>query len=165
MICHNKIATSILYTDISLGDDDITEFFTLMTPDECIKNGQQIVRENKLDVQVEGSEKAEEKMFEGTNRTAKRMHIICAGLSTHNVHSTTALVPVTITTNVCYVRHNQTLTDYLEMDGDLKNPSENTKELLKTIYTIVDRPRSQNFNFNNPANNMDFLFRLSSYGS
>ena len=112
-----------------------------MTPDECIKNGQQIVRENKLDVQVEGSEKAEETMFEGTNRTAKRMHIICAGLSTHNVHSTTALVPVTITANVCYVRHNKTLTNYLEMDGDLKNPSEKTKELLKTIYT-----RSCSFN-------------------
>ncbi len=36
---------------------------------------------------------------------------------------------------------------------------------LPVIQLIVEQPGAPDFNFNQPANNMDFLSRVSSYGS
>ncbi len=126
---------TILYSGISFRDEDISEFFTLMTPDECIKNGQQVLLEDpNTKIQVEGSKEAEDQIFSGTNKTARGMHILCAGLSTNIVQGTTGLIGMEIKTDVCYVKYNKTLANYLAMDGDLNNPSEKTERIINEIY-------------------------------
>ncbi len=128
--------TYILHLGLSFQDDDISEFITLMTTDECIKHGQKILQaEPNARIQVAGSKEAEDKMFEGTNRTGGGMHILCAGHSMPDKLGTTSMIPTEIIGHMCYVMYNETLENYLAMDRDLNNPSEQTQTLLKEIYT------------------------------
>ncbi len=120
---------------VSLKDDDVSEFLTVMTKEKCIADGQQLLQEDpNASVLVAGSKDAEEKVFEGSNRTGGGMHILCAGLSTKNEHGTTGLISTDIKTELCYVPYNETLANYLLMDEELNDPSEKTERLINTIY-------------------------------
>ncbi len=125
-----------MHSGLSFRDDEISEFFTLMTIDECIKHGQKVLREEpNAQIQVAGSKEVEDKILEGTNRTGGGMHILCARLSMPAVVGTAGMVPSKIKSNLCYVKYNETLANNLAMDGDMSNPSEQTQKLMKEIYT------------------------------
>ncbi len=127
----------MLFPGISLTDDDLAEFIVIMTRDECIKQGQQLLQENPdAQLTVGGDKEAENKIYEATNKTKRGNHILCAGLRAKDT-------PVTkenfqklpeVKSDLCYVIHNDTLANYIAMDGGLKEPSETTQGLIKAIY-------------------------------
>ncbi len=128
----------MLFLGISLLDDDMSDFFTVMTMEECIRDGQELLRkEPNANIEIAGSRSdyMAEGIFEGTNRTYSGTHILCAGLRGRNTKSTNSLKPMNIRSELCYVKYNKTLANYVDMDRELNQTSEKTERLINSLYT------------------------------
>ncbi len=107
-----------------------------MTMEECIKKGQQLLRRDPdAHVEVAGSDDMAQQIFEGTNRTHSNRHILCAGVRTKGIQIVDSTRPMDIRTELCYVKHNQTLVNFIESDKELNQRSEKTERLINSMFT------------------------------
>ncbi len=107
-----------------------------MTMEECIREGQQLLRRDpNAHQEVVGSNDMADQIFEGTNGTHSNNHILCAEVRTKGIQIVDSTRPMDIRTELCYVKHNQTLVNSIENDMELSQRSEKTERLINSIFT------------------------------
>ena len=123
------------FLGLSLLDEDVSDFFTVMTMEECIREGQQLLRKDPdANLEVVGSEDMAEQIYKGTNRTQRNSHILCAGLRSKGLQIADSPKPMNIRSQLCYVGYNQTLADNSEIKRELNERNEKTERLIKSIF-------------------------------